>query len=85
LPAARSLLLCDDARLQAFLPRAKLSAYLDRMSRDFSAYRVWSLLVLEHWLRTHPFAVGAPMAPAMAAPAPPKRSLFQAVKRALRA
>jgi hypothetical protein len=39
--------------------RDRLARSLDRMARDLSAYRVWSLLVLEFWLRTHRHSVGA--------------------------
>jgi asparagine synthase (glutamine-hydrolysing) len=54
LPITRSLVLGNDARLPAWLDRGLLSRYLDRMERDFNAYRVWSLFILEHWLRGHP-------------------------------
>lgn len=58
LPAARRLLLAEDSRLAAWIPRPMLEAYLTRQSREFSAYRTWSLLLLESWLRHHPHAVG---------------------------
>jgi hypothetical protein len=53
-------------RLAAWIPRDRLARYLDRMARDFSAYRVWSLLVLEFWLRTHRHSVGATLDTAIA-------------------
>jgi len=46
-------------RLAAWIPRGRLARSLDRMARDFSAYRVWSLLVLEFWLRAHRYSSGA--------------------------
>jgi hypothetical protein len=46
-------------RLAAWIPRDRLARSLDRMARDFSAYRVWSLLVLEFWLRAHRYSSGA--------------------------
>jgi asparagine synthase (glutamine-hydrolysing) len=58
LPAARQLLLQQEARLTAWIPRERIEGYLDRMSSDFNAYRVWSLLILENWLRHHPAEVG---------------------------
>lgn len=61
LPAARALLLSGPACLAAWIPRDRLARYLDRMARDFSAYRVWALLVLEFWLRTHRHSIGAPL------------------------
>lgn len=61
LPAARALLLAGPACLAAWIPRERIAGYLDRMARDFSAYRVWALLVLEFWLRTHRHSVGAPL------------------------
>ena len=54
LPITRSLVLGDDARLPAWLDRRLLGRYLDGMERDFNAYRVWSLYILENWLRSHP-------------------------------
>lgn len=58
LPAARRMFAAEDCRLAAFMPRERLIAYLDRMERQFGAYRVWSLLILELWLRAHPHVVG---------------------------
>jgi asparagine synthase (glutamine-hydrolysing) len=54
LPITHSLVLATDARLPAWLDRALLASYLDRMEGDFNAYRVWSLYILENWLRSHP-------------------------------
>jgi asparagine synthase (glutamine-hydrolysing) len=59
LPAARQALCAKDTRLASWIAPTRLAAYLDHMARDFSPYRVWSLLVLEHWLRTHPASVGS--------------------------
>ena len=56
LPITRSLVLGNDARLPAWLDRRLLGRYLDGMERDFNAYRVWSLYILENWLRSHPAA-----------------------------
>src|SRR2546430_1222880 len=56
LPITRSLVLGHDARLPAWLDRRLLGRYLDGMERDFNAYRVWSLYILENWLRSHPAA-----------------------------
>ncbi|WP_019012907.1 asparagine synthase (glutamine-hydrolyzing) [Elioraea tepidiphila] len=70
LPAARALLLSGPTCLAAWIPRDRLARYLDRMTRDFSAYRVWALLVLEFWLRTHRHSVGAPLATTAALSAP---------------
>ncbi|MBO6664898.1 MAG: asparagine synthase (glutamine-hydrolyzing) [Roseitalea sp.] len=58
LPAARELLLSEDTRLHGWIGPDRIAAYLNRMEADFSAYRVWSLLVLEYWLRAHPYRVG---------------------------
>jgi asparagine synthase (glutamine-hydrolysing) len=58
LPAARHLILSGDSRLAAWIPRLRLEAYLTRQAQEFSAYRTWSLLLLECWLRHHPHAVG---------------------------
>ena len=58
LPITRSLVLGNDARLPAWLDRRLLGRYLDGMERDFNAYRVWSLYILENWLRSHPAAAG---------------------------
>ncbi|MCA3391904.1 MAG: asparagine synthase (glutamine-hydrolyzing) [Cutibacterium sp.] len=58
LPAARRLILSGDSRLAAWIPRLRLEAYLTRQAQEFSAYRTWSLLLLECWLRHHPHAVG---------------------------
>ncbi|MCZ8146272.1 MAG: asparagine synthase (glutamine-hydrolyzing) [Roseomonas sp.] len=80
LPAARLLLLAEDARLAAWIPRPMLEAYLARQARDFSAYRTWSLLLLESWLRHHPHAVGEPIAPV----AVPERSGWGAILGTLR-
>jgi asparagine synthase (glutamine-hydrolysing) len=63
LPAARRLLLAEDSRLAAWIPRPMLEAYLNRQAREFSAYRTWSLLLLESWLRHHPHAVGEQAVP----------------------
>jgi hypothetical protein len=46
-------------RLAAWIPRDRLARSLDRMARDFSACRVWSLLMLEFWLRAHRHSSGA--------------------------
>ena len=54
LPITRSLVLGKDARLPVWLDYKLLSRYLDRMERDFNSYRVWSLYILENWLRNHP-------------------------------
>lgn len=70
LPAARALLLSGPTCLAAWIPRDQLARYLDRMARDFSAYRVWALLVLEFWLRAHRHSVGAPLATTAAPSAP---------------
>jgi asparagine synthase (glutamine-hydrolysing) len=58
LPAARRLLETSDTRLHRWIPAKKLSAYLNEMEADFNAYRVWSLLILEVWLQSHPHVVG---------------------------
>jgi asparagine synthase (glutamine-hydrolysing) len=58
LPAARRLLETSDTRLHRWIPAKKLSAYLNEMETDFNAYRVWSLLILEVWLQSHPHVVG---------------------------
>jgi asparagine synthase (glutamine-hydrolysing) len=54
LPITRSLVLGKDARLPAWLDPGLLARYLERVERDFNAYRVWSLYILENWLRSHP-------------------------------
>lgn len=54
LPITRSLVLAKDARLPAWLDRGLLACYLDGVERDFNSYRVWSLYILENWLRSHP-------------------------------
>jgi asparagine synthase (glutamine-hydrolysing) len=56
LPAARALVLGEDGRLPAWIDRERLSSYFNRLERQFNAYRVWSLFILETWLRTHPCA-----------------------------
>ena len=70
LPAARAELLAGPGCLAAWIPRARIAAYLDHMARDFSAYRVWSLLLLEFWLRTHRHSVGATLDTSLAARPP---------------
>jgi asparagine synthase (glutamine-hydrolysing) len=54
LPATRKLVLGPEARLPAWLDRSLLDRYLDEMKRNFNSYRVWSLYILENWLRSHP-------------------------------
>jgi asparagine synthase (glutamine-hydrolysing) len=54
LPITRSLVLGKDARLPEWLDRGLLVRYLDAVERDFNSYRVWSLYILENWLRSHP-------------------------------
>jgi asparagine synthase (glutamine-hydrolysing) len=54
LPITRSLVLGKDARLPVWLDHKLLSRYLDHIERDFNSYRVWSLYILENWLRSHP-------------------------------
>ena len=47
-------MLGKDARLPVWLDHKLLSRYLNRMERNFNSYRVWSLYILENWLRSHP-------------------------------
>jgi hypothetical protein len=54
LPITRDVLLAPDARLTAWIDRAKLAAYLETARSDFNAYRIWALFILETWLRSHP-------------------------------
>ena len=54
LPITRALVLGKDARLPEWLDRGLLARYLDAVERDFNSYRVWSLYILENWLRSHP-------------------------------
>lgn len=73
MPAAERLLLAPDARILGWIDRDHIVGYLDRMRKDFSAYRVWSLLILEVWLRSHPHKVGlkfGDVAPAEISPEP---------------
>jgi asparagine synthase (glutamine-hydrolysing) len=56
LPAARELLLSSDSHLGRLLDRKRLIAFLENLEREFSAYQAWSLLILEHWLRSHSVA-----------------------------
>jgi asparagine synthase (glutamine-hydrolysing) len=58
IPAARSLLLSPDTQLNHWIPAKGMRTYLRRLEKDFNAYRVWSLLILEVWLRSHPCIVG---------------------------
>jgi hypothetical protein len=54
LPITRSFVLGNDARLPEWFDRGLLARYIDDVERDFNAYRVWSLYILENWLRNHP-------------------------------
>lgn len=74
LPAAHRLLLADESRLSSFIPRGQLVAYLDRMSLQFGAYRVWSLIILELWLRSHPHIVGSAFTDIVSGHAPARTS-----------
>lgn len=76
MPAARELLLSNEACLAAWISRERLSGYLDRMDRNFSAYRVWSLLILEHWLRAHPHSVGSRFSQSASQMLPRRSSTF---------
>jgi asparagine synthase (glutamine-hydrolysing) len=58
IPAARGLLLSPDTQLSHWIPAHRMRAYLRRQDKEFNAYRVWSLLILEAWLRSHPCVVG---------------------------
>lgn len=53
LPITRELITARDARLSAWINPVRLNSYLDSLERDFNAYRVWALFILETWLRTH--------------------------------
>ncbi|MCE3247111.1 MAG: putative Asparagine synthetase 1 [Microvirga sp.] len=54
LPITRALVLGKAARLPEWLDRGLLARYLNTVERDFNSYRVWSLYILENWLRSHP-------------------------------
>jgi asparagine synthase (glutamine-hydrolysing) len=54
LPAAASLLLAPEGRLQHWIARPALQRFLAGQEASFSPYRVWALFVLETWLRHHP-------------------------------
>jgi asparagine synthase (glutamine-hydrolysing) len=86
MPAARRLLDSQDCRLTGWIPNARLKAYLDRAQTDFNAYRVWSLLILEHWLRAHPHKVGERFPIELTAPRPARLapSLRHALKQGRR-
>jgi asparagine synthase (glutamine-hydrolysing) len=84
MPAARQLLQAPDTRLAAWIPAERLGRYLDRMDREFSAYRVWSLLILEHWLRAHPHAVGSRFEAQDVSAFPSPGMLLASVGRAVR-
>lgn len=52
-PHIESLLLKDDCRLSAWIPPERLRSYWEKHSERVSFYQLWSLAILEHWLRLH--------------------------------
>lgn len=55
LPSARRLLLDEtQGQLLRWIPVPLLRTFLDAQKQSFSTYRVWSLMILEIWLRSHP-------------------------------
>lgn len=56
LGAARKLLLSEESRLRVTLGSDAMEAFMRRQSshRGFATYQVWSLAMLESWLRHHP-------------------------------
>jgi len=51
---ADALLDGPDCRLAHWIPTERLAAFRLGQRRDPNTYRLWSLIVLESWLRTHP-------------------------------
>jgi asparagine synthase (glutamine-hydrolysing) len=54
MPALERLLLDRTCRLAEWIAPGSLQRYVQRLGREFHAYRAWSLFVLESWLREHP-------------------------------
>jgi asparagine synthase (glutamine-hydrolysing) len=84
LPAARRLLLSEGSCLAAWIPRPRLEAYLARQAQEFSAYRTWSLLLLECWLRHHPHAVGERSLPELVVERGGWATIVDTLRRAVR-
>ncbi|MGQ9369477.1 asparagine synthase (glutamine-hydrolyzing) [Azospirillum sp. ST 5-10] len=53
---ARTLALLSepDARLTRWLPAETVRAFFEQRGAAASVYQLWTLQILEHWLRTHP-------------------------------
>jgi asparagine synthase (glutamine-hydrolysing) len=54
MPALKGLLLDQACRIAEWAGPKRVSAYVQRLQREFHPYRAWALFVLESWLRTHP-------------------------------
>ncbi|WP_217425583.1 asparagine synthase C-terminal domain-containing protein, partial [Magnetospirillum sp. SS-4] len=54
LAVARSLLRPGENRLSQWLGQASIEAFLADQDRAPMTYRIWAVVVLESWLRTHP-------------------------------
>ncbi|WP_353862012.1 asparagine synthase (glutamine-hydrolyzing) [Azospirillum formosense] len=54
--ATRTLALLSEseARLPCWIPREGIRAFFEQRGPSISVYQLWSLLILEHWLRNHP-------------------------------
>lgn len=63
---AQKLLLSDEGRLASAFGRSNLDRYVRHQTRNFSAYQLWGVVMLEHWLRKHP-AVLPDLGPAASA------------------
>jgi asparagine synthase (glutamine-hydrolysing) len=54
LKVAQDLLLGDGGRLASAFGWTNLNRYFQHQSRNFSAYQLWGVVMLEQWLRQHP-------------------------------
>ncbi len=62
LPTTRTLVLSPQSALRQFIDPTRLDQFLKTQEQNFSAYRVWSLFILETWLQEHPYqALEAPL------------------------
>jgi asparagine synthase (glutamine-hydrolysing) len=64
LPPTESRVLAPEGRLRQWIEPERLKAFLAGQGRDFNAYRVWALFILENWMRNHPIAHDMPVAEA---------------------
>jgi asparagine synthase (glutamine-hydrolysing) len=73
LAVAGQLLEAEDSRLAAWLGRDSVSRFMarQRSQNGFAAYQVWTLAMLESWLRSHPARTPRQSAPAHVIAAPP--------------